>query len=170
MVFSFFWTQKEKRWLVRGGDILSQTEGYLIIAKGSRGTPGQDHCFEFSSGLFPSLSPARKSLLSVVFFPNMKEKTFPTKKSFLKREFRLQNLKLLTPCMHGLKNIYFWDIFLVPERVCLCIAHRGMVCLPRAKELLIVRVRADNLSFFSRTGLQPGVQVGLPALLEGSSV
>lgn len=85
MVFSFFWTQKEKRWLVRGGEILSQTEGYLIIAKGSQGTPGQDHCFEFSSGLFPSLSPVEEVPLEVLCFfipPNMKEKTSQRKSNF----------------------------------------------------------------------------------------
>lgn len=49
MVFRFFWTQKEeeeeKKWFVRGGEILSQTEGYLTIAKGSQKTAGHNHCF-----------------------------------------------------------------------------------------------------------------------------
>lgn len=68
---------------MRGGEILSQTEGYLIIAKGSQGTPGQDHCFEFSSGLFPSLSPVEEVPLEVFcFFSNMKEKTSQRKSNF----------------------------------------------------------------------------------------
>lgn len=57
----FFWTQKEKRWFVRGGEILSQTEGSLIIARGSQKAAGQDHCFQFRSGDFPRLPPGRKS-------------------------------------------------------------------------------------------------------------
>lgn len=69
-VFRFFWTQREKRWLVRGGEILRQTEGYLIIARGSQKAAGPGHCFQFRAGVFPSLSPVRKFLFS---FFNSKE-------------------------------------------------------------------------------------------------
>ena len=85
MVFGFFWTQNEKRWLVRGGEILSQTEGYLIIARGiARGLLARKTAFSLALGGFPSLSPVRKSLLRFVFFflpPNTKERTFSTKKT-----------------------------------------------------------------------------------------
>jgi hypothetical protein len=72
MVFRFFWTQNEERWFVRGGEILSQTEGSLIIARGNQKAAGQDHCFSFRTGVFPSLPPVRKSLFS---FFNTKENT-----------------------------------------------------------------------------------------------
>ena len=102
MVFGFFWTQNEKRWLVRGGEILSQTEGYLIIARGiARGLLARKTAFSLALGGFPSLSPVRKSLLRFVFFFFLlipRRELFQRKKSFLKTRFRLQKFKLLTAC------------------------------------------------------------------------
>lgn len=50
--FSYFSGHREKRRFVRGGEILRQTEGYLIIARGARELPANVSTFRLGLGFF----------------------------------------------------------------------------------------------------------------------
>lgn len=143
----FFWTQKEKRWFVRGGEILSQTEGSLIIARGNQKAVGHDHCFLFRSGVFPSLPPVRKSLFS---FFSTEENTFKRKSNFWRVNWLQGWSCWLRTWFLKFSILGHFSVI----RTCLSLHYPcWMVCLHSAKGLLIVPMRADNLSCFSRTHL-----------------